>query len=313
MAASRRAKIIYKLAQLIAERAAELALIEVRDNGKTIATAKGEMSAIVDTLRVLCRRGDEELRRNASAADSDVSREHGTRAGRRRRRDRAVELSAAARILEGRAGARGGMHDRPQAVIGDAADGDRAWEDRARSRHSRRRAQRAHRFDAPDRRVDGASIRESTRSRSPVRRQTGKSVAAAAAKTLKRVTLELGGKSPSVVFDDADLDAAVAGALYGVYYNAGQCCEARTRILVQSGIYDRFVRAFIREGKTAARRRSRGPGDADRRDHVARSIRKDPSLLRDRPRRRRQSALRRRSARTRRRLCRRNVLESHGF
>ncbi len=43
------------------------------------------------------------------------------------------------------------------------------------------------------------------------------------------------------IFDDADLDAAVAGALYGVYYNAGQCCEARSRILVQSGIYDRFV------------------------------------------------------------------------
>jgi acyl-CoA reductase-like NAD-dependent aldehyde dehydrogenase len=63
------------------------------------------------------------------------------------------------------------------------------------------------------------------------------------------VTLELGGKSPSVVFDDADLDAAVAGALYGVYYNAGQCCEARTRILLQSGIYDRFVSAFIDKAK----------------------------------------------------------------
>jgi len=48
MAASRRAKIIYKMAQLIAERAAEIALLEVRDNGKTIATAKGEVSAIVD-------------------------------------------------------------------------------------------------------------------------------------------------------------------------------------------------------------------------------------------------------------------------
>ena len=78
---------------------------------------------------------------------------------------------------------------------------------------------------------------------------TGKSVAATAAKTLKRVTLELGGKSPSVVFDDADLDAAVAGALYGVFYNAGQCCEARSRILVQSGIYDRFVERFTEKAK----------------------------------------------------------------
>ncbi len=78
---------------------------------------------------------------------------------------------------------------------------------------------------------------------------TGKTVAAAAARTLKRVTLELGGKSPSLVFDDADVDAAVAGALYGVYYNAGQCCEARTRILVQSGVYDRFVSSFAEKAQ----------------------------------------------------------------
>jgi acyl-CoA reductase-like NAD-dependent aldehyde dehydrogenase len=78
---------------------------------------------------------------------------------------------------------------------------------------------------------------------------TGKIVAATAARTLKRVTLELGGKSPSVVFDDADLDAAVAGALYGVYYNAGQCCEARSRILLQSGIYDSFISSFSGKAK----------------------------------------------------------------
>jgi acyl-CoA reductase-like NAD-dependent aldehyde dehydrogenase len=75
--------------------------------------------------------------------------------------------------------------------------------------------------------------------------QTGKLVAASAAQTLKRVTLELGGKSPSLVFDDADLGGAVAGALYGIYYNAGQACEARSRILLQAGIYDRFVSAFV--------------------------------------------------------------------
>ena len=79
--------------------------------------------------------------------------------------------------------------------------------------------------------------------------ETGKTVAATAARTLKRVTLELGGKSPSVIFDDADLDAAVAGALYGVFYNAGQCCEARSRILLQSGIYDRFVASFSEKAK----------------------------------------------------------------
>ena len=78
---------------------------------------------------------------------------------------------------------------------------------------------------------------------------TGKLVARTASETLKRVTLELGGKSPSLVFDDADIDAAVAGALYGIYYNAGQTCEARSRILVQSSVYDRFLNAFSEKGK----------------------------------------------------------------
>src|SRR5262249_54554868 len=50
--------------------------------------------------------------------------------------------------------------------------------------------------------------------------------------------------SPSIVFDDCDVDGAVAGALYGIYYNAGQTCEARSRILLQSTIFEKFVAAF---------------------------------------------------------------------
>ena len=78
---------------------------------------------------------------------------------------------------------------------------------------------------------------------------TGKLVAQSAANTVKRVTLELGGKSPSIVFDDADVDGAVAGALYGIYYNAGQTCEARSRVLVQKSVYDRFVSAFTERAR----------------------------------------------------------------
>ena len=73
---------------------------------------------------------------------------------------------------------------------------------------------------------------------------TGRRIAAAAAKTLKRVSLELGGKSPSIVFADADLDAAVIGSLWAIYYSAGQSCEARSRILVQDEVYDAFASAF---------------------------------------------------------------------
>jgi succinate-semialdehyde dehydrogenase/glutarate-semialdehyde dehydrogenase len=61
------------------------------------------------------------------------------------------------------------------------------------------------------------------------------------AATVKKVSLELGGNAPFIVFDDADLDAAVAGAIASKYRNAGQTCVCANRILVQSGIYDRFA------------------------------------------------------------------------
>jgi acyl-CoA reductase-like NAD-dependent aldehyde dehydrogenase len=73
---------------------------------------------------------------------------------------------------------------------------------------------------------------------------TGRRIAQAAAASLKRVSLELGGKSPNIVFADADLEAAVLGSLWAIYYAAGQSCEARSRILVQDEAYDAFASAF---------------------------------------------------------------------
>ena len=71
---------------------------------------------------------------------------------------------------------------------------------------------------------------------------TGKIVMTAAAQSnLKRVSLELGGKSPNVVFADADLDAAIAGAYFGLFFNQGQCCVAGSRLFVEEKIYDEFV------------------------------------------------------------------------
>jgi acyl-CoA reductase-like NAD-dependent aldehyde dehydrogenase len=71
--------------------------------------------------------------------------------------------------------------------------------------------------------------------------EVGRSIAAGAARTIKRVTLELGGKSPNIVFADADLEAAAASAPSAVFGNAGQDCCARSRILVQSQVLDRFM------------------------------------------------------------------------
>src|SRR3546814_14639101 len=64
------------------------------------------------------------------------------------------------------------------------------------------------------------------------------------AETVKRLSLELGGNAPFIVFDDADLDAAVAGAITSKFRNAGQTCVCSNRILVQDGIYDAFARQF---------------------------------------------------------------------
>uniref|UniRef100_G3PTF3 Aldehyde dehydrogenase 1 family, member A2 n=1 Tax=Gasterosteus aculeatus aculeatus TaxID=481459 RepID=G3PTF3_GASAC len=80
--------------------------------------------------------------------------------------------------------------------------------------------------------------------------EVGKLIQEAAGKSnLKRVTLELGGKSPNIIFADADLDLAVEQAHQGVFFNAGQCCTAGSRIFVEESIYDEFVRRSVERAK----------------------------------------------------------------
>jgi acyl-CoA reductase-like NAD-dependent aldehyde dehydrogenase len=69
----------------------------------------------------------------------------------------------------------------------------------------------------------------------------GQGVMAAAAETVKPVTLELGGKSPNIVFADADLKAASRGALAGIFYNKGEVCAAGSRLLVERGVYEEMI------------------------------------------------------------------------
>src|SRR5579871_3071201 len=78
---------------------------------------------------------------------------------------------------------------------------------------------------------------------------------AAARSNLKRVTLELGGESPNIVFADTDLDEAVEGAHFGLFFNHGQCCCAGSRVFVEESVYDRFVE------KSAGRAKNRTVGD----------------------------------------------------
>jgi acyl-CoA reductase-like NAD-dependent aldehyde dehydrogenase len=95
--------------------------------------------------------------------------------------------------------------------------------------------------------------------------EVGVKVMAGAAANVKRVTLELGGKSANIVFDDCDLERAAATAPYGVFDNAGQDCCARSRILVQRSVYDKFMELFepavkgVVVGDPSARETEMGP------------------------------------------------------
>ena len=97
--------------------------------------------------------------------------------------------------------------------------------------------------------VDKISITGSTR--------TGQSIMKAAAQNVTKVSLELGGKSPNIILDDADLKGAVRGIIGGIFYNKGEVCTAGSRLFVQSSIHDELIEALV--GK--AEKMSAGQGD----------------------------------------------------
>jgi betaine-aldehyde dehydrogenase len=80
--------------------------------------------------------------------------------------------------------------------------------------------------------------------------EVGKTIMRAAAATLKKISLELGGKSPNIFFADSDFENAVEGALFGVFFNQGEVCSAGSRILVQRPIYRKFVDAMAEKSKS---------------------------------------------------------------
>jgi aldehyde dehydrogenase (NAD+) len=78
----------------------------------------------------------------------------------------------------------------------------------------------------------------------------GKTIMEAAAPFITRLTLELGGKSPNIIFEDADVESAVKGAAAGIFFNSGQVCSAGSRVLVHASVYDRFCEAMVARSKT---------------------------------------------------------------
>ena len=75
--------------------------------------------------------------------------------------------------------------------------------------------------------------------------KVGQGIARAAAGNLKKVGLELGGKSPVVIFDDCDLEAAVEWVMIGIFFNGGQVCSATSRLIIQDGIHDAFIKRLV--------------------------------------------------------------------
>ncbi|HEY5425025.1 MAG TPA: aldehyde dehydrogenase family protein [Candidatus Tumulicola sp.] len=244
MAASRRAKVLYKMAQLIGERAKELAMLEVRDNGKALSTAKGELGAIVDCFEFYAgaatKNYGESMPPPLPTYLANTVREPVGVVGAIVPWNFPLLLASWKVAPALAAGCTIVLKPAPSTPLTAIELGKIALEAGVPAGvlnvvTGSGRELGAWLVDHPG--VDKIAFTGST--------ATGKLVAAAAARTLKRVTLELGGKSPSLVFDDAAIDGAVAGALYGIYYNAGQACEARSRILLQAGIYDRFIAAFV--------------------------------------------------------------------
>ncbi len=87
--------------------------------------------------------------------------------------------------------------------------------------------------------------------------KTGKHIMRAAAGNMKKLSLELGGKSPNIIFADADFEIAVDYALFGIYAGSGQVCSSGSRILVEESIYDKFVSRYVERAKQI----NVGPGD----------------------------------------------------
>ena len=236
-----RARYLYALARTVQKHSRRLAVLETMDNGKPIRESR-DIDIPLVARHFYHHAGWAQLLR------SGISRIHGVR---RRRADHSLEFSAADAGLEDRAGPGHGQHRRAQAgrvhaahraclrrnlltrsalppgvvniVTGDGSTGE------ALVKH-------------PD--VDKIAFTGST--------EVGRVIRSATAASHKRLSLELGGKSPFIIFEDADLDSAVEGLVDGIWFNQGQVCCAGSRLLMQESIAEPLI-AKVRDRMSTLR------------------------------------------------------------
>ena len=238
-------------------------------------------------LALLLRRprGQDRGRGHPARSPDDLQL-HAARAARRGRRHHAVELADLHRGHVAGAGARRRQHHRAEAVGDHLGFVDRAGPAGRRRPASRRASSTwSPAFARPARR--SSIIRRWRRCRSPAASAAGRAIAARAGQRLVSCMLELGGKSPNIVFSDANLDQAEAGVLAGIFAAAGQTCVAGSRAYIQQPIYDAVRRPAgaagdpDHAGRSDARRHADGTG---RDEDAAREGRVDGEARRQRGR-----------------------------
>ncbi len=266
MLAKDRARILRRWADLMLDRQEELATLLTTEQGKPLAESRVEVAYAASFFEWF---GEEAKRVYGDTiptymADRRIVVHQG--AGRRDRRHHAVELPGRDADAQGGAGAGRRLHDGAQARRADAAD--RA---RGASRSARRPACRPGVLSIVTGDAEDAPAIGGEMTSNPLVRklgftgstEIGKLLMAQCAGQVKKVSLELGGNAPFIVFDDADLDAAIDGAMTCKFRNSGQTCISANRILVQDAVYDEFAERFtaraaaltVADGFTDRRRR----------------------------------------------------------
>jgi len=238
LAPGERAAVLYRLADTLAEHREELAVLEARNAGKAIRDARGEMGMVVDTFRYYAGAPERNLGSTIPVAGGQaftVREPLGVvglitpwnfplaiaswklapaLAAGNTVVLKPAELTPLTAVRFAELAREAGL---PEGVVNVVVGPGRTCGQRL--------------VEHPD--VAKIAFTGST--------EVGRSIAAGAAATIKRVTLELGGKSANLVFADADLQAAAAAAPMAVFGNAGQDCCARSRILVQEQVQERFL------------------------------------------------------------------------
>ena len=248
LTATARGHMIRKFADLITEKADELAEIEVRDNGKLIAEMSAQCKYLTQWYYYYAGLCDK-IEGSVIPIDKPGHFNYTVWEPLACVRASRMELAAASACLEARAVTGGWQHRGYQAFRVHVGLYAGIYED-CRTGVPSRRGQCCHWFraEAGSPLVDHPKVAKVAFTGSDA---TGSAIYAQAARHMKKVTMELGGKSPNIVFEDAHIDNAVKGVISGIFAATGQTCIAGSRLLVQKSIHDQFVEKLVELGASA--------------------------------------------------------------